>query len=226
MSYPFNYPTPTNANVQIFVGGGTNAVSTARIKTWVKPQGASFVWFTLIGAGGSGIGTYSGASGAVTNCLMPAFLIPDSFLVSVGNEGSQLSTNIVYQGSRTANGYTVLTANRGASATGGAASTSNAFSAAGFFQSVAGEDGLANGAISGTTFLSSGATAGSSITANYGYTVPVGSINGFFQTRPIIVGLGGVEAGNGGIGCGGGANSGAVTNAGRGGAGMAVIISW
>jgi hypothetical protein len=44
MSYPINYPTPQNANVQVLY----------KTDDWVKPQGASFVWFTLIGAGAGG----------------------------------------------------------------------------------------------------------------------------------------------------------------------------
>ena len=72
MSYPINYPTPQGANVQIFSEGGTTS-------DWVKPQGVSFVWFTLIGAGGAGANTANtgGGSGAVTNFMCPAFLIPD-----------------------------------------------------------------------------------------------------------------------------------------------------
>ena len=218
MSYPLNYPTPTNADVQIFVGGGTSVTANARTKTWIKPQGASFVWFTLIGAGGNGNGAYGGGSGAVTNCLVPAFLIPDSLLVSVGNEGSQLSTRIYWQGSKAANGYTLLTANTGSTFNPGASSAATAFAAAGFYQSVTGQDG-SNGSrsASATTFLSGGAS--SAVTSNYGYIVPNGSGSGSFRLKPIS-GNGANGTGTGGIGCGGGAVSG------KGGAGMAVIISW
>ena len=61
MSYPINYPTPQGANVQIF----TSYMDVSNPETgfdWAKPQGASFVWFTLIGPGGNGNGT----SGAVS----------------------------------------------------------------------------------------------------------------------------------------------------------------
>ena len=56
MSYPINYPTPQNANVQILY----------KTDDWVKPQGASFAWFTLIGGGGGGAGgdPSQGISGA------------------------------------------------------------------------------------------------------------------------------------------------------------------
>jgi hypothetical protein len=60
MSYPLNYPTPQNANVQMFYAGEF----TGGTQTWVKPQGASFVWFTLIGAGGAGDTITGGGSGA------------------------------------------------------------------------------------------------------------------------------------------------------------------
>ncbi len=98
MSYPINYPTPQGANVQIFRGG--DAATTAHIATrdWVKPQGASFVWFTLIGAGGGGGSGYDdgagnqqagggGASANVTNFMCPAFLLPDVLQVAVAKGG-------------------------------------------------------------------------------------------------------------------------------------------
>jgi hypothetical protein len=93
MSYPINYPTPQGANVQIFELGGSTS-------DWVKPQGASFVWFTLIGGGGGGGTKYvdtvipatrlggGGASGNVTNFMCPAFLLPDVLQVVVGNGGN------------------------------------------------------------------------------------------------------------------------------------------
>lgn len=100
MSYPINYPTPQGANVQIFCGGGND--QTGR-NDWVKPQGASFVWFTLIGAGGGGGGGFmddsdpanplfyaagGGASGGVTNFMCPAFLIPGVLQIAVGAGGN------------------------------------------------------------------------------------------------------------------------------------------
>jgi hypothetical protein len=100
MSYPINYPTPQGANVQIFRGGGND--QTGR-NDWVKPQGASFVWFTLIGAGGGGGGGFmddsdpanpiytpagGGASGGVTNFMCPAFLLPNVLQIAVGAGGN------------------------------------------------------------------------------------------------------------------------------------------
>jgi hypothetical protein len=86
MSYPINYPTPQGANIQIFESGGTTS-------DWVKPQGASFVWFTLIGGGGSGSGTQGGGSGAITNCMVPAFLIPDVLQINVSS-GQSVDTTL------------------------------------------------------------------------------------------------------------------------------------
>ena len=103
MSYPINYPTPQGANVQIFRGGDAGQASIDNrhqaTRDWVKPQGASFVWFTLIGAGGgggggmyeSGVGGRTGgggASGNVTNFMCPAFLLPDVLQVAVGRGGN------------------------------------------------------------------------------------------------------------------------------------------
>jgi len=213
MSYPINYPTPQGANVQIFNTGNLD-VNPALSFDWVKPQGASFVWFTLIGAGGNGQGATGGGSGAVTNFMCPAFLIPDVLRISFNaNDNSQ----VLYQTKN--NTYVLLTANWGSSSTGGAAMTANYFTAMGFFQSIAGQNG-ATGAVSAsaTTFLSGGgSTAG--ITANYGYTV--GNSAGLFQMQPIIVGVGGAGANRGGIGCGGG-----TTLAAPGGGPLAVIITW
>lgn len=99
MSYPINYPTPQGANVQIFRGGDIQT-SQSGTRDWVKPQGASFVWFTLIGAGGGGGGSAfstadsviyfggGGASGNVTNFMCPAFLLPDALKIKIGNGGN------------------------------------------------------------------------------------------------------------------------------------------
>jgi hypothetical protein len=98
MSYPINYPTPQGANVQIFRGGDSGTTAHIYTREWVKPQGASFVWFTLIGAGGGGGSGYDGgagnqqaggggASANVTNFMCPAFLIPDVLQVAIGKGG-------------------------------------------------------------------------------------------------------------------------------------------
>jgi len=220
MSYPINYPTPQGANVQIFREGAT-------ISDWVKPQGASFVWFTLIGAGGTGdFNTFiGGGSGAVTNFMCPAFLIPDRLSVRVGSGSTGAVTTVLYQEKNTT-GYTLLTAAIGNGTTGGSAMTANAFTAMGFFQSVAGQSGV-SGAVSAsaTTFLSGGGSNSSNVTGNYGYTLNNSSANatGYFQLQPIIVGLAGMGVANGGIGCGGGVTG---TNNGVGGDGLVVIITW
>jgi hypothetical protein len=221
MSYPINYPTPQNANVQIFYGSETAYINTAR--TWVKPQGASFVWFTLIGSGQSGNGSVGGGSGAVTNFMCPAFLIPDSLRVTVPNWTAGIATQIIYQ-QKEDTGYQLLFANPANGTNGGAAMTANFFTAMGFFQSVAGDNGsAANVPAASATFLSGGGGPGSPQVSNYGYTTNSGSAtnsNGFFQMQPIMVGAGGMGDRRGGIGCGGGRDSGA------GGNGLAVIITW
>jgi len=216
MSYPINYPTPQGANVQMLY----------RTQDWVKPQGASFVWFTLIGGGGNGNGsTTGGGSGAVTNCMVPAFLIPDVLRVNVST-GDSVNTTVVYQ-QKDGTGYTLLTANAASTTTGGIASTSNYFSCMGFFQSIAGQSGsTVDQTASATTFLSGGNGSGGvgTITANYGYSRGPGS--GFFQMQPIIVGVGGANGSGskGGIGCGSDAT--AVPPGATGGPGLAVIITW
>jgi hypothetical protein len=192
MSYPINYPTPQSANIQILY----------KTNDWVKPQGASFVWFTLIGAGGGGgngttaVGGGGGGSGAVTNFMGPAFLMPDVLRISIGAGGTSgvnaTATSVIYQ-AKDGTGYTLLTANGGGSgganvnaAAGGAASISNFFSCIGFFQSIAGQDGTAGSTTgagtdqtaSTTIFLSGGAggsggaaVTGGGVTTNYGYPV-------------------------------------------------------
>lgn len=230
MSYPINYPTPQGANVQIFQGGDTLSTGHLFEKTWVKPQGASFVFFTLIGAGGgtdgTGTTTLGGGSGAVTNFMCPAFLIPDSLAVVVGKGGLASATGAetaIYYQQKTGTGYKVLTAGGGIGGTngaaGGSAMTPNYFTAMGFFQSVAGNQGATNlRTESGETFLSGGSYA-NAVNANYGYT---NSGSGYFQMQPIIVGLGGGSSGNGngGAGCGGGGTTG------KGGDGLVVIVTW
>lgn len=246
MSYPFNYPTPTNADIQIFSAQGANSSF-----TWQKPQGVSFVWFTLIGCGSNGAGGNGtsagggGGSGAVTNCLIPSFLIPDILNIRVPNGKSTAgATQVNYRLKST--DYTLLSATQGSAGgvatggSGGAASTSNYFSAAGLFQSVAGQSGVVgtNQTASATTFLSGGCgTNGTgSVVANYGYSTAADITlniagNGYFLTRPIIVGVGGANASagapaNGGIGCGGSGNTFSTATFGYGGPGMVVIISW
>jgi len=222
MSYPINYPTPQGANVQIFQEGGTTS-------DWVKPQGASFVWFTLIGAGSAYDTSFprAGGSGAVVNCMVPAFLTPDTLLVTVG-AGPKVA-NVAGGASivsyRIKGNYTLLTAAGGqANGAGGSADAGGPFTAAGFFQSIGGQDGTTgiNQNASATTFLSGGTTGGWAVNGNYGYSAPVGGPNGFFQMQPIIVGLGAANK-KAGTGCGGAYGA---TGAAGGGDGMVVIITW
>ena len=245
MSYPINYPTPQGANIQIFNGQNETATGHIYSRTWVKPQGASFVWFTLIGAGGTG-GLQAdggngggGGSGAVTNFMCPAFLIPNDLQINIGS--SDNITSVVYQ-QKDGTGYTLLTANNGTAGNtdiggaGGTAMTANYFTPIGFFQSVAGQNGASNGSISAssTTFLSGGAGSGGTSTGNYGYT-NAGALGryGFFMMQPIIVGVS--NTGNisttvrarSAVGCGGsGANDNTGFLASAGGPGMVVIITW
>lgn len=246
MSYPVDYPTPQNANVQIFTGAANNSSF-----IWTKPQGVSFVWFTLIGHGGNGgagDGTNAGGgggSGVVTNCLMPAFLVPDSLNIRTYNPRLTAgATNVFYRTKGTL--YQLLAAaqgSAGSAAAGGNGGTSvlstTFFSCAGVYQSTPGQNGTATGSVSASTstFLSGGTGSSSptSVTGNYGYSSSVVGgtpANGYFQFQPIIVGLGaantstGVTA-NGGIGCGGsGQVASGTTTFGYGGPGMVVIISW
>jgi len=248
MSYPIKYPTPQGANIQIFNAGETNAT-----QSWVKPQGASFVWFTLIGAGGGGAASDgssfggSGGSGAVTNCMVPAFLIPDVLTVLVGIGGAKGSvpgsgggsngtdgtaSAIYYNG---INGYLLLSANGGGQGivgsygSGGAASSSNYFSCMGFFQSIAGQSANSTLTNSSTTFLGGGTSTSGTNTVNYGYT---NTSNGISQIQPIIVSSGGIlnasgNGGNAGFGSGGGGTPISITAiGGNGGDGLVVIITW
>lgn len=220
MSYPINYPTPQGANVQIFYRGST--AGSQRVYTWVKPQGASFVWFTLIGSGGNGAGQTGGGSGAVTNFMCPAFLIPDTLAIMVADPDVTTLTQIRYR-QKDGSGYPLLSASGASGSAGGAAASENQFTAMGFFQSVAGQNGSGAGiSASSTTFLAGGAASNNAVNANYGYT---GTINGagYFQLQPIIVGVPSGNSATGAIGCGGGGpNSGTS----KGGPGLAVIITW
>lgn len=217
MSYPINYPTPQGANIQIFTGRKKETVG-GTTNQWVKPQGASFVWFTLIGSGGNGNGTTGGGSSAVTNFMCPAFLIPDGLTIEVAG-GNQGRTMVKYY-QKNDTGYTLLTAEGSTDNVGGIVSNPNAFTAMGFYQSVGGQNGAAGAqSASATTFLSGGGTG---VTANYGYFASgAPNRNGYFLMQPIIVGVAGASAGVGGIGCGGGSTVGS-----SGGNGMVVIITW
>jgi hypothetical protein len=221
---------------------------------WVKPQGASFVWFTLIGAGGgggSGDGEFDGnggGSGAVTNFMCPAFLIPDVLRVSVaggglagsnGNGGFGGTTSIIYQ-QKDGTGYTLLTANGGfggarggGDGNGASAMAANYFTPIGFFQSTVGQNGTnGNVTASAITFLGGGGAGnGSDIGVNYGYS-RTNNPTSYGQLQPIIVSGGGGSIGGSGLGAAGSFGSGGGgatpfgTSGGRGGDGLVVIITW
>lgn len=156
MSYPINYPTPQGANIQIFRGGDIQT-SQSGTRDWVKPQGASFVWFTLIGAGGGGGGSAfntsdvaiyfggGGSSGNVTNFMCPAFLLPNQLKIRIGNGGNGGAsgsdngvatsgaagqpTQVFYQ-QKNNNGYELLIADGGGGG-GGASAAASANGSAG-----------------------------------------------------------------------------------------------
>jgi hypothetical protein len=268
MSYPINYPTPQGANVQIFREGGSTS-------DWVKPQGASFVWFTLIGAGGRGGQAISDASageaagggggtGAVTNFMCPAFLIPDVLAVSVADAYTVATTTQIAYQQKTGTGYVLLTANRGTAGSnatssggvannggggsGGTAMTANAFTAMGFFQSIAGSVGSTGNNDANTpttTFLQSGPGGkANGIVGNYGYgraDYTATGESGYGLISPIIASVSTNKAYNlysseqaanemkAGFGSGGGGARSINTTrryGAAGGDGLVVIITW
>lgn len=197
----------TNADVKLFY----------RNSTWVKPPGVSQIYMMLIGGGGNNNSTTGGGSGAVTTWWGSAQNVPDNLVVSVST-GNAVNTTVNYRGTNGLNA--LLTANAAVTSTGGTAMTANQFTASGFFQSVAGQNGGSlNLSASATTFLSGGNKATNSITANYGYFVLDSA--GFFQLQPVIVGIGSSGTSiNGAIGCGA---SGATS---LGGPGLVIIAAW
>jgi hypothetical protein len=204
------------ADVQIFYG--SDASSSLRTRSWNKPTGVSHVYMMLIGGGGYGDGAGTGGgSGAVTVWYGAAQNVPDQLYIAVCDYTGQFATQISYRsGSSLIN---LLSANQGNVSTAGSATSAGLFASSGFYQSIAGQGGASGPqSASTTTFLSGGSSSGSSVTANYGYSVLAGQ-DGFFMLQPMIVGAGGTNAQNGGIGCGGGVS-------GKGGQGMALIASW
>lgn len=195
MSYPINYPTPQNADVQIFSVGGSTS-------DWVKPQGCSFVFFTLIGAGGDGAGGTTsaggggGGGGVITVCLVPAFLIPDVLSVFVGKGGAGsggANRTVVEYRLKSTSSFLLLAATSSANASGstgqsgGASFGSNYFSAMGFVNSISGQGGTNAGSnLTASTVLTGGAgggaslyTTGGSVTPFLGYpAISGGNVNG------------------------------------------------
>ena len=225
----FNIAKPQGCDIQTFYGDGLTQ-ATAQ-KSWIKPRGVSHTYILLIGPGASGTGVVGGGSGAVTVWYGAAQNVPDELVITVAGGGTNWPSTVAPRVSGSgANPTAILSANGSGSSNGGTAMTANQFAASGFFQSVAGQNGVSGAQSASTsTFLSGGGDGTGDITANYGYKnpIPAGTGNsGFFQLQPIIVGVGanctssGVA--RGGIGCGGGASS---TN-GIGGPGMVLIASW
>jgi len=220
MSYPINYPTPQGANIQIFRGGDAGATDIDAFhqatRDWVKPQGASFVWFTLIGAGGGGGGSMldssssniypggGGASGNVTNFMCPAFLLPDMLQVAVGRGGlggttngtdnpaspgiSGESTLIIYQQSKNDAGYTLLTAYGG----GGGAGASFANGNGGTSPGVNPGGPMVAAGFYNSTAGQTGADGSSLINAN-GQTFILGG-NGGYYPNSVVTGYYGYTA--------------------------------
>jgi hypothetical protein len=209
----FNLPTPQGCNIQTFYANNAGS-ATITTQTWVKPRGISNVYMLLIGAGGDGTGSFGGGSGAVTVWYGSAINVPDILYVAVTQSND---TRIQYRGSGGL--VTLLQGFCGSGVTAGGAFTANQFAASGFFQSIAGQNGLNTAQSASTTTFLSGSGGGSTVTANYGYAVN-GANSGYFQMQPIIVGVASVSSGRGGIGCGGGITSGV------GGPGFVLIASW
>lgn len=147
-----------------------------------------------------------------------------------------------------------------AGGTAGQAMTATPFATSGIWDSTTGQNGTNGGSTGGgivqpassTVFLSGGAggsgaaaSTGGSVTPNYGYTpLPVttagGTVvgaDGYFISKPFIVGCGGAggststsfgtSGGRGGIGCGGGGGGeDALTGGGRGGDGAVFVWAW
>jgi hypothetical protein len=214
--FPFPIATPQGCDIQTFYG--CNGVLNTR--AWNKPVGVSNIYILLIGAGGTGDSATGGGSGAVTVWYGAAQHVPDSLIVVPAPGAGSGTGSLVYYRLLTTP-QLLLTANSASSVTGAAAVTATAFAASGFYKSTAGQDGWGGDASpSSTTFLLGGSSSGGTSTANYGYTRSAGNLSGYFQMQPIIVGMSGGGTGKGGIGCGGGLNSGA------GGQGMVLIASW
>ncbi len=218
--FPFPIATPQGCNIQTFYGSATTIESLTF--SWNKPVGVSHVYMLLIGAGGNGNGTQGGGSGSVTVWYGAAQHVPNNLIIEPGlSNGNANST--VYFRSRSSSLITLINAISGTFEIAGTATSASPFAASGFYKSTAGQDGTSSAnSDSSTTFLS-GAGSGSTSTSNYGYVNKQAATNythGYFLMQPIIVGVAGINDGDGGIGCGGAVASG------KGGPGMVLIASW
>lgn len=139
--YPFNYPTPQGAQLDIFDAPPSPTTNIPGV-SWVKPPNAGMVWITAIGAGGgggtgSGNGTFfgyggGGGGGAILNVVMPAIFCPPELTIQIGIGGSTgvdiqtpTSTIIYYKN------QVMLTASSGANGANATASTATANGAGG-----------------------------------------------------------------------------------------------
>jgi hypothetical protein len=214
--FPFPIAKPQGCDIQTFYGSAPIGLPT--IFSWNKPVGVSHVYMMLIGAGGDGDGTNGGGSGVVTVWYGAAQHVPNSLVIY---SGFGTASSVLF---RTRAGLTLLLeANQSNGATGGVATSAPAFAASGFYKSTAGQNGTNSANSASTTTFLSGAGTGATSTSNYGYVNKQAATNythGYFLMQPIIVGVAGINDGDGGIGCGGAAASA------KGGPGMVLIASW
>jgi hypothetical protein len=205
-----------NADVQMFYAPQSSLANQLR-SSWNKPTGVSHVYIMLIGSGGQGGGEDGGGSAAVTVWYGAAQHVPDILYLKIDSAGNSGGFTAVYGRFSSSTPVELLRAESANGFGGGASTAANNFSASGFYQSVAGQNG-SSGSISAspTTFLSGGSYS-SSVAANYGYT---NSAQGLFFIQPLIVSVGGSSGGRGGVGSGAGGNT--V----QGGPGFALIASW
>jgi hypothetical protein len=217
--FPYPIATPQGCNIQTFYG--TNDSSASQQFSWNKPVGVSHVYMMLIGAGGTGDGTNGGGSGAVTVWYGAAQHVPNNLIIGPSSATGGNRSDILFR-SRTGT-ITLLSAELASGSTAGTATSASPFAASGFYKSTAGQNGTSSAnSASSTTFLS-GAGGDITATSNYGYVNRAAAPNythGYFLMQPIIVGVAGINDGDGGIGCGG-----AVASA-KGGPGMVLIASW
>lgn len=204
------------ADVQKFYGNFSNVTSTFG---WNKPVGTSFIYIMLIGAGGAGNVGPGGGSGSISVWFGMAKNIPNSLIIQISRTNTLILTSV---GSSQ---KTFLTANAASTTTGGTTTALDGYSASGFYQSTAGDNGTTGVATaSSTSFLQAGGAASpSSSAASYGYT-RLGS-PGYLLLSPVPVGVspGSTSDASAAAAYGCGHNSG---NLGGGGPGMALIASW
>lgn len=217
--FPFPIAKPQKCDIQTFYGA--NDAGGVQTFTWNKPVGVSHVYMMLIGAGGNGDGTNGGGSGAVTVWYGAAQHVPNSVYITPGSAANSNSSRVFVWFTNTDKNLLLATSASGAVA--GSGDTPGPFAASGFYKSTDGQNGTSSANSASTTTFLSGAGTGSTSTSNYGYVNKQAVTNythGYFLMQPIIVGVAGINDGNGGIGCGGAAASA------KGGPGMVLIASW